>query len=138
MRRFLQIVLVVVGAVVLVGACGGGDGESTSATTAPEERRTTPAEVATGLKKIDATASAIAAAAGTDKAKAQQLVQELEPAWKPVEGTVKANDQDTYIAFEDAFALLSKAAKDGDAAKASTASSSVSKATAAYLAKHPG
>jgi uncharacterized protein YPO0396 len=130
--------LVALGAVLLVGACGGGDGGSSSATTAPEERRTSDAEVATGLKKIDSTASAIAAAAATDKAKAKQLVEELEPAWKPVEGTVKANDQDTYIAFEDAFALLEKAAEDGDAAKASAGSASVSKATAAYLAKHPG
>ena len=37
---------------------------------------------------------------------------------KRVEGTIKSNNQDVYITFEDTFAVLSNAAKDGDAAKA--------------------
>ena len=42
----------------------------------------------------------------------------IEPAWQPIEGTIKANDPDTYITFEDNFAVLGDAIDSDDAAKA--------------------
>ncbi|HEY8201260.1 MAG TPA: hypothetical protein VII47_07890, partial [Actinomycetota bacterium] len=90
------------------------------------------AEVATGLRQIDATAKGIAEKAGTDKAAATQLDAQIEPAWEKIEGTIKSNDSDAYITFEDTFAMLGNAARDGDAAKASTASQTVSKAVNDY------
>jgi hypothetical protein len=94
--------------------------------------------VATGLRKIDQLAKEIAGSAGSDKARAASLDGEIEPTWKPIEGTVKQNDQNTYLAMEDSFAVLEKAADDGDAAAAAKGSAAVSSAVQAYLAKYSG
>jgi hypothetical protein len=104
----------------------------------PEEQRASAAEVATGLRQIDETAKGIAEKAGSDKAAAQQLEKQIEPAWQKIEGTIKSNDPDVYITFEDNFALLGVASEDGDAAKARTASETVSRTVSDYLAKYPG
>jgi hypothetical protein len=93
--------------------------------------------VATGLRKIDDTAKGVAAKAASDKAGAQALDAQIEPVWKTIEGTVKANSADGYATFEDNFPLLESAANAGDAAKAGTASTAVSKAVSDYLAKYP-
>lgn len=106
--------------------------------TAPEAARTSDAKVAAGLAKINTTAAGITAAASIDKAKAQKLVEEIEPAWAPIEGTIKENSQDTYLAFEDAFAVLGKAADDGDARAAAGAVTDVAKASSGYLKDYPG
>jgi hypothetical protein len=90
------------------------------------------------LRKIDQLAKEIAESAGTDKAKAASLDGEIEPAWKPIEDTVKHNDQNTYLAMEDSFAVLEKAADDGDGAAAAKGSAAVSSAVQAYLAKYSG
>ena len=142
--------IVRVGAVALVvslgmgaAACGssggssGGSGTKTTST-APEEGRTTDAKVALGLGKINATAVAITAAAAVDKDKAAGLADKIEPDWQPIEGTVKANSADTYLAFEDAFAVLEKAAKDGDPTKAASATKTIAATSADYLKDHPG
>lgn len=104
---------------------------------APEEKRATPAEVATGLRKIDETAKGVASKAGSDKAGAQALDAQIEPVWQTIEGTVKANSSDGYATFEDNFPSLESAASAGDATKAGTASTAISKAVADYLAKYP-
>jgi hypothetical protein len=104
---------------------------------APEAQRASAADVATGLRKIDDTAKGVASKAAGDKAGAQALDAQIEPVWKTIEGTVKANSADGYATFEDNFPLLESAANAGDAAKAGTASSAVSKAVADYLAKYP-
>ena len=104
---------------------------------APEEKRASAAEVATGLRKIDDTAKGVASKAAGDKAGAQALDSQIEPVWKTIEGTVKANSPDGYATFEENFGLLESAANGGDAAKATTASTAISKAVTDYLAKHP-
>jgi hypothetical protein len=111
--------------------------QTSTSSQAPEEKRATAAEVATGLRKIDDTAKGVASKAAADKAGAQALDAQIEPVWKTVEGTVKANSQDGYATFEDSFGLLESAANAGDAAKAGAASTAVSKAVADYLAKYP-
>jgi hypothetical protein len=139
--RAMRVVLVAVGLSVAVMACSSDSKSSTTVTSsgseAPEDKRASAAEVAKGLKEIEATAKAMVAA-GTDKAQLKEADEKIEPVWEEIEGTVKANDSDAYITFEDAFAVLEKAADDGDAAKVQSGSDSVSKAVAEYLVKYPG
>jgi hypothetical protein len=98
----------------------------------------TAAQVAAGLRKIEQTAKEIAGTAGTDKAKAVSLSDEIEPTWKPIEDTVKKNEPNTYLAMEDNFAVLEKAADDGNAAAATKGSAAISSAVQDYLAKYSG
>lgn len=141
--RSWSLMLMVVGIVGLAGCSSGGDTSvaptaPTSAPAAPGAQPATAAEVATGLRKIDQIARQIAESAGTDKAKAASLDGQIEPAWKPIEDTVKQNDENTYLAMEDSFAVLEKAADDGDATAATKGSAAVSSAVQAYLAKYSG
>jgi hypothetical protein len=112
--------------------------QSAPASPAPEDVRAPAAEVAAGLRQIDQTAKGVADKTGTDPAGAQQLDAQIHPAWEKVEGTIKSNNPDAYIAFEDNMAMLSIAAKNGDAAKAKTAAESISKAVGDYLTAYPG
>jgi hypothetical protein len=105
---------------------------------APEDLRVSAAEVSAGLTQIrDITAQA-AQAADSDKAKAHELHGQIESVWEHVEGTVKANDSDAYITFEDSFAELGNAIDAGDSAKAQQAATTVATAVTAYLEKYPG
>jgi hypothetical protein len=143
----LRSTRILAAALGLTALAGGACSASKSATPppsqtptssqAPEEKRATAAEVATGLGKIDDTAKGVASRAAGDKAGAQAIDAQIEPVWKTIEGTVKANSQDGYATFEDSFGLLESAANAGDAAKAGTASATISKAVADYLAKYP-
>jgi hypothetical protein len=135
--RIVRVTALALALVVPLVACGDDKGSGESGT-APEERRASAADVAKGLKQIESTASAVADAAGTDKAKAKQLDEQIEPVWESIEGTIKANDANAYLAFEDSFAALGKAADSGDATKAKTAADAVSKGVAGYLAKYAG
>lgn len=141
--KAVAVLLAVAAAGGPLAACSGGGTTaaapaSSTGSAAPEDQRTTDAAVADGLKKIEGIAGQIATTASADKAKASDLVGQIEPLWKPVEGTIKANDQDTYLAFEDAFAVLGNAAKAGDAAAAAKGATAVTTAATNYLAKHSG
>jgi|SRR5581483_4013927 hypothetical protein len=141
-RRW-SLVLAAVGIAGLVGCSSGGDTSVAPATSAPtsDTRQAQPAnaaDVATGLRKIDQLAKDIAASAGTDKTKATSLDSQIEPTWATIEDTVKQNDQNTYLTMEDNFAVLEKAADDGDAAAATKGSAAISSAVQAYLAKYSG
>ena len=107
-------------------------------TVAPEAVQAPAADVTAGLGKIVKIAAEIAVAVPSDKARAKDLVSSIEPVWSTIEGTVKANDDDAYITFEDTFALLKTAATDGDTAKAAQGAADTAKAVAAYLVKYPG
>jgi hypothetical protein len=140
--RRASLMLVAVSVVGLAGCSSGGgtppeSAVPTSVLAAPE-RPATAAEVATGMRKIDQIAKEIAGSAGTDKTKAAGLDGQIEPTWKTIEGTVKQHDQNTYLAMEDNFAVLKKAAEDGDAAAAASGATAISSAVQAYLAKYPG
>ncbi len=136
--------MVLAGALLLTGlaACSSDKQSTTSSsssggtTTVPEDRITTDAEVAAGLKSLQTAAKAVVNA-GSDTAAAKIAVEALEPIWEPIEGTIKKNDPDAYAQIEEDLALLERAA-EGDAAAASGASDDLSTTAAAYLAKHPG
>ena len=83
-----------------------------------------------------ATAASVSSsvAAGT---KVNDAGARLEADWVQVEGTVKTNASDTYIAIEDAITVLDSAGKAADAATAAKGSTGLSTAVTAYLAKHP-
>jgi hypothetical protein len=121
-------------------ACSSDDsaGGETNSSPAPEEVTTSAAAVATGLTAISGTVSGIADVAGTDQAAAEALVEEIEPVWEEIEGTVKANDPDAYVTFEDNFALIGTAVEEGDAQQTESAATAVSDAVTAYLASYPG
>ena len=145
MMRGVRVVALGVGLSLLGAACSS-DSKKTdtsagaaaaSSSPAPEDVRASATAVTAGLTKIDAITKQIATTAGTDKTKAKDLAGQIEPVWRTIEGTLKANDPDSYIAFEDAFAVLEKAVDEGDAAKAQEGATSVSTAVAAYLAKYP-
>jgi hypothetical protein len=128
-------------AAVGLAACGGDDddsGSSTSTPTAPEDRRASDADVADGLHKIDGVVTDAAAALESDPGRAKDLEEQIEPTWEEIEGTIKANDQDTYLTFEDSFALLGNAIDDKDTTKADKAATDVSATVSSYLAAHPG
>jgi hypothetical protein len=142
--RAVRMVAVAAAVLALAMGCGKSSdtgtpaavGSSTSVP-APEDVTTSPAAVAAGLRQI-ATITAQVAAAGSAKVQASTLADQIEPVWQTIEGTVKANDQDSYLAFEDSFALVETGAKAGDTAKVAQGVAGVARATAGYLAKYPG
>jgi len=120
-------------------ACGSGGGsKGKEANEAPEAHQAPAAQVTAGLGQIKDLAAQIGSAAAADAKSAKTLDDGIEPAWNKIEGTVRTNDQDLYLRFEDDFAALSMAASAGDGAKAQQTSSDIADAVKAYLAKFPG
>lgn len=139
--RSASLMLVAI-SVVGLPSCSSDGGTSaatspTSAAAAPE-RSATAAEVATNMRKIEQIAKQVAQTASANKAEAASLDAQIEPLWKPIEGTVRLNDQDTYIAMEDGFAVLEKAADEGNAAAAATGAAGITAAVQPYLVKYSG
>jgi hypothetical protein len=129
---------------VAAGACssssdkGSAPTSTASSSVAPEDVRAPDAQVAAGLTQIKTISGQVAQLTATDKATAKQVDDQIEPAWEQIEGTVKANDPDTYLTFEDSFADLEQAVDSGNAAKAQQTASTVSTTVDAYVAKHLG
>jgi hypothetical protein len=117
-------------------ACGGKD--KTASEPDRYEQRVSAKDVATGLGQLETLTSQIALGVSADAKAAKEQADGIEKIWEPIEGTIRANDKDSYIRFEDDFAALEKAADGADAAKAQTAAKDVSDAVKAYLAKFPG
>jgi hypothetical protein len=105
---------------------------------AAEDANPSASKVAEGLKGVLHAAEEVAEYAGKDKAKAQKEWDEAHEAWEGIENTIRDNDKNAYIEFEDALDALGAAAKAGDAKKAEGASAALAKASKAYLAKFPG
>ena len=83
-------------------------------------------------------AAQIASTVETDSEQAGKLKDTIEPAWQPIEGTIKANDPDAYITFEDNFAALGDAIDGGDATQAQQAADAIATAADAYVGQYPG
>jgi LPXTG-motif cell wall-anchored protein len=105
---------------------------------AADDANPSASKVAEGLKGVLHAAEEVAEYAGTDKAKAQKEWDEAHETWEGIENTIRDNDKNAYIEFEDALDALGAAAKAGDAKKAESASAALAKASKAYLAKFPG
>jgi hypothetical protein len=133
----LRRIAVVMLALTIGGAACGGDKEK-KAEPDRYEQRVSATDVATGLGKIQTLTNQIALAVSADAKAAQEQAKGIEELWEPIEGTIRANDKDSYIRFEDDFAALEKAAEGADSAKAQSTSADVAEAVKAYLAKYPG
>ncbi|MCU1602226.1 MAG: hypothetical protein JWO22_2935 [Frankiales bacterium] len=123
---------------VLLAGCSSDSStvSAPSTTPAPEAVTTSPQAVTAGLQQIAVIATQVKAQIA-DSAAATKADGGIEPIWSTIEGTVKGHDADTYLAFEDAFALLEDAAKTGDATKATSAVAAIEKSVTAYTAKYP-
>ena len=124
--RLLALPILMASLVVAGSAAGAADEPSASA-----------ADVAAGLKKIHRIVESTASAAGKDRAKAEQLIEGIEPEWEKIEGTLRSNDKDAYAVLEDNFTLLKIGTKAGDAGKATKASENVATTVTGYLDKQP-
>jgi hypothetical protein len=143
-RSPARLGVIVAAAVLALGACGGSTGDngttaaSSSAATssptaaAPEETIAPDAAVEAGLVRLKGVAARAGSAADGETAKA--AAAGLEPVWRPIEGTVKKNEPDLYLAVEDSFQRL----ESGDLENAKKGAQALRAAVDAYLAKHPG
>src|SRR5439155_6330335 len=125
-------------ALTAAGAACGGDKEKKATEPDRYELRASAKDVATGLGQIETLTNQVALAVSADAKAAKTQAEGIEKLWQPIEGTIRANDQDSYIRFEDAFAALEKGAAAADATKAQTAAKEISDAAKAYVAKYPG
>ncbi|MDX6216266.1 MAG: hypothetical protein QOG99_1850 [Frankiales bacterium] len=139
MRRLPATPILLAGVVLLTGCSSSSNSTApapTSSSPAPEAVTTSAAAVQTGLNKIVGLAASIKGQIGVGS-RAKSLDAGIEPIWATIEGTVKKNDSDSYLALEDAFAVLQDAVKAGDASQAAAGDDAVSKAVTAYLARFP-
>ena len=123
---------------ITVGGVACGSDKKDKAAPAPEDLRAPATQVAAGLGRLDALVNQIGLAVSADAKAAKEQVKEIEEIWEPIEGTIRENDKDAYIRFEDDFAAIEKAVDAGDATKTQSSTADVSAAVKAYLAKYPG
>ena len=123
-------------AILLFGgvACGGDDKESTE--TEETGHQVVPdATVTQGLAATQQLLTDIASGKTTDKDKALDAV---EVSWASYEGTIKQNEVELYLSFEDTLAAMQKAVKAANSADMTTAAAKFATTAQTYLAKHPG
>jgi len=137
-RRSVWRTAAVLLALTMVGAACSSGGKGAESKEAPESHQAPAAEVTAGLGKIGGIVAQVSLAASADAKSAKALNEGIEPAWQQIEGTIRANDKDLYIRFEDDFAALSKAASSADGPKAQQTAADIADAVKTYLAKYPG
>ena len=91
--------------------------------------------VTEGLKTIERAASEIAEYAGEDKERAQAELTAIQPVWSLIEHTLRANDNDAYVAVEKAIEGLEAATNADDAEQADSALKALGEASKGYSAK---
>jgi hypothetical protein len=145
-RRLLSIGALAGALVLGVSGCGGGSSDADKDTPAigtehgnlsPEDVRAPDDEVADGLGKIKDIVNDIGNSASSDNTHAKDLQGQIEPIWESIEGTVKANDSNAYLTFEDQFAAIGKAVTQKDDTAAKAAAVLVGTTADTYLAAHP-
>jgi hypothetical protein len=135
-RRSMWSGVAVLLAITVGGMACGSDKKA--AAPDPHGLRASATEVAAGLGKLDSLVNQIGLAASADAKAAKNHVKEIEEIWAPIEGTIRENDKDAYIRFEDDFAAIEKGVDAGDATRTQSSTADVSAAVKAYLAKYPG
>jgi hypothetical protein len=115
-------------------ACGS-DKKSSSTEATQETYVVVPAAtVAKGLADTAALMTQLSASPTT----ADSQLDRVESGWQSYEGTVRTNDPNSYLTFEDVLASFDDAAKAKDGTKMATQVAAFGTASAAYLAKFPG
>ena len=125
-------------ALVLGGCSSGGsdassDSSNTTKATTPEEKVVSATVVTAGLGEI----KRLTAEATSDPGRAEGAGEDIEKAWAGIEGTVKKNDPDAYLTFEEGIDGIQEAAKDGDTAKVQSSAETINTSVDTYLAAHP-
>jgi hypothetical protein len=103
----------------------------------PEDMRAPDDEVADGLGRLKDITNEIGNTASSDNNHAKDLQGQIEPIWESIEGTIKSNDSNVYLTFEDQFAVIGKAVEQKDDTSAKAAAALVAKTADTYLAAHP-
>jgi hypothetical protein len=124
LRFFMWLVPVLLGSIVIPAGRTDAAEQRVSATT-----------VAEGLTTIQHLGEEVAEYAGEDEAKAEEHATKITPVWNLIEGTIKANDQSSYEAFEGVVAGFEAAAANGDSTKAEDALKALAKTSTGYLAR---
>lgn len=134
--RIGRFAVAIAAGLTFLTACGSSGGSSSQATTttAPEDRIVSDAEVTAGLAATQATMAKLAA---NPELATDQALEDLFNGWVAYEGTVKKNEVEMYLTFEDALAAFTKAGKAKDAAGMTAAAATFAETAKAYLAKHP-
>jgi hypothetical protein len=117
-------------------ASGGSPTTTSSSGESAETYVVVPdSQVTAGLAVINANAVKAAAtiAAGQD---AKSTVDAMYAKWASIEGTIKQNEVEMYLDFEDALGSMQNANKDKDKVAAAAAVADFAKTSAQYLAKH--
>lgn len=136
MRSKGPIALAMTAIMLFGGATCGGNGKE--AAEAPEETgyAVVPDAVVTqGLAATQQLLADIESGKSTDKDKALDAV---EASWASYEGTIRKNEVEIYLAFEDALAAMQKAVKDNNSADITAAKTKFATSAQTYLAKHSG
>jgi hypothetical protein len=135
MRSKRPVALAMTALLLLGGAACGGDDSNSAATTTEETHAVVPdAAVTKGLAATQQLLADIQSGKEPDKTKA---FDDVEAGWSSYEGTIKQNEVNMYLDFEDALAAFQKAFKANNTADATTASTKFATTAQSYLAKHP-
>ena len=137
MRTKIAGVAAVAAVLGLAVGCSDNGGNGGTRTTRPEDRRVSDAEVTSGLAQLQTQVEQAAGSAGSDAATAKTQADTAFETWERIEGTIKRNEQDLYLRFEDALSDVRTGARDGDAAKAQRGAADITTISGEYLATHP-
>jgi len=135
MRSKGPITLAMTAILLFGGVACGDDKESSEAAEETGHAVVPDAVVTQGLAATQQLLADIESGKITDKDKALDAV---EVSWASYEGTIKQNEVEMYLAFEDALAAMQKAVKAGNKADITTAKTKFATTAQTYLAKHPG
>jgi hypothetical protein len=125
-------------ALLALTACGSDSDSNGSepAVTSPEDHIADDATVTAGLDRMGRTAAEIQAKVGLGT-EIDDAQDQLEVDWQQIEGTVRQNEPDMYLEFEEDLGAIGKAAADADAAATGKSIGDLATVTASYLVKHP-
>ena len=134
MRTRRPVALAMTAILLFGGAACGGDDKQADETTEETHAVVPDAVVTQGLAATQQLMADIASGKQADKTKGFDAV---EASWASYEGTIKQNEVNIYLDFEDALAAYQKALKANNTADAATASTKFATTAQSYLAKHP-
>ncbi len=144
-RSGAVLVAALLAAVLAVAGCGGGGsdggdsggGGGATRTTTPEERIVPDSEVTAGLATLQRQAEEAESLVATDPAAAEKAAGAAHETWEGIEGTIKKNETDMYLRFEDALSDLNLGAQKGDVEQAQRGARDLRETASDYLAAHP-
>jgi hypothetical protein len=114
-------------------ASSAADGSTATSGSSGSYEIVPDADVAKGLGQTVAKMTSLTAAGGADDGE----FEEVHELWESYEGTVKQNEPDDYLTFEEALDSFKTAGKAKDRAKMTEATTKFSTTSASYLAQHP-